>query len=139
MQNWKQRKKLWGIIYSSEKIKPDPAKVDAPKYITAPMNKDELISFLYMMQSNSGFIVNFVQKAATLRELTHQKAHFRWQAEYQNCFEDLSPNFKKDTLLRYFDLKKKIFAFADANISGLGAILAQGEKTETAKPIVIVS
>ena len=32
------------MIDSSEGMKPDPAKVDSPKYITAPTNKDKLIT-----------------------------------------------------------------------------------------------
>ena len=36
--------KYCGMIDSSEGMKPDPAKVDSPKYITAPTNKNELIT-----------------------------------------------------------------------------------------------
>ena len=60
--------KFWGTVNSSEGMKPDPVKIDALKY-TAPTNKDELISFLCIMQSNSDFIENFAQNSGTLREL----------------------------------------------------------------------
>ena len=69
--------KVWCMIYSAEGMKPDPAKVDALKHITPPDNKDDLIRFLCMMQSNSDFIENFAQKAATLREITQNKVHFK--------------------------------------------------------------
>ena len=115
--------KFWGMIYSAEGMKPDPAKVDALKYISPPSNKDDLISFLCMMQSNADFIENFAQKATPLRELTQNKTHFKWILQHQKCFEQLLQDFRKDTLLRYFDMKKKIYIFTDAHISGLGAIL----------------
>ena len=38
--------KFWGMIYSAEGMKPDPAKVDALKYISQPSNGDDYISFL---------------------------------------------------------------------------------------------
>ena len=59
--------KFWGIIYSTEGMKPDPAKVNTLKYISPPSNKDDLISFLSMMQSNADFIEKITQKAIPLR------------------------------------------------------------------------
>ena len=47
--------------------------------------------------------------------------------------------FKKDVLLRYFDVSKQIFIFTDAHITGLGAILAQGDDIDTAKPVAVAS
>ena len=42
------------MIYSA-----DGVPVEALDYITAPENKEELVSFLCMMQSNTDFIKNF--------------------------------------------------------------------------------
>ena len=131
--------KFWGMIYSAEGMRPDPSKVDALKYISPPSNKDDLVSFLCMMQSNADFIENFAKKAAPLQELTEKKAHFKWTTQHQKYFDQLIQDFRKDTLLRYFDMKKKIYIFTDAHISGLGAILAQGDNYQDAKPIVIAS
>ena len=55
------------MIFSADGMRPDPAKVDALDFITAPTNKDGLVSFLCMMQSNSDFIENFAEKSAPLR------------------------------------------------------------------------
>ena len=92
-----------------------------------------------MMQSKADFIENFAQKTTPLQELTQNKTHFRWTPKHQKCFEQLLQDFKKDTLLRYFDMKKKIYIFTDALISGLGAILAQRDNYHNAKPIVTAS
>ena len=40
--------KFWGMTYSTERMKPDPAKVDALKYVSPPSHKDDP-SFLCMM------------------------------------------------------------------------------------------
>ena len=127
------------IVYSAEGIKPDPAKVNDLKYVSPLSNEDDLISFLYMMQLNTDLIENFSQKATLLRLLTQNQAYFKWTPKQQKCFEQLLQNFRKDTLIRYFYMKKNIYIFTYAHISGLGAILTQGDSYQDAKPIVIVS
>ena len=127
------------MVFSADGMRPDPDIIDALNFVTAPTNKDDLIRFLCMMQSNSHFILNFAQKAAPLRGLTHHNIHFKWKPIHQKCFESLIQDFKKDTLLRYYDTRKKDFVITDANITGLGAILAQGDYLGSARPVVIAS
>jgi hypothetical protein len=130
---------FWGMIFCAEGTKPDPEKVEALEYISPPTNKEELISFLCMMQSNSDFISNFSKKSAPLREITKRGIHFRWQDKHQKCFEELVKEFRKDTLMRYFDMAKPIYIFTDAHITGLGAMLAQGDDAKSAKPVAFAS
>ena len=130
---------FWGMMFGEYGVKPDPAKVEALEYLSSPTNKEELISFLCMMQSNSEFIPNFAQVSAPLRELTKARVHFKWKDKHQRCFNELIKAFKQDTLLRYFDLAKPIFIFTDAHVSGLGAMLAQGEDISSAKPVAFAS
>ena len=127
------------IVYSAEGIKPDPAKVNDLKYVSSLSNEDDLISFLYIMQLNTDLIENFSQKATLLRVLTQNQAYFKWTPKQQKCFEQLLQNFRKDTLIRYFYMKKNIYIFTYAHISGLGAILTQGDSYQDAKPIAIAS
>jgi hypothetical protein len=68
--------KFWGTVFSKYGVKPDPEKVTSLMHITRPENKDELISFLCMMQSNSEFIDNFAQKSACLRQMTKASVRF---------------------------------------------------------------
>jgi len=50
---------FWGLIIGRDGVKPNPAKVEALEHIHPPNNKEKLISFLCMMQSNADFIPNF--------------------------------------------------------------------------------
>ena len=131
--------RFWGMLINKYGIQPDPEKVEALDGLSHPKNKEELRSFLCMMQSVSDFIPEFSRKASVLRELLREKTHYRWEDSHQRCFEDLLSEFKKDVLLRFFDKSKPIFIFTDAHISGLGAILAQGNDIESAKPVAIAS
>ena len=130
---------FWGMIYGANGIRPDSEKVEALDYISAPKNKEELVSFLCMMQSNADFIPNFAHKSAILRDLTKSRVHFKWSSAHQECFENLIANFKEDVLRRYFDMSKKKIVFIDAHRTGLGATLAQGENVRNAKPVAFAS
>ena len=87
--------KFWGMKINTEYIQPDDEKVEALDDLEPPKNKDELHSFLCMMQSVAEFIPSFAQKAAPLRDL-YKKERFRWEAHLQSCFTSLLSEFKKD-------------------------------------------
>ena len=71
--------------------------------------------------------------------MTRASISFKWDQDHQKEFDYLIQAFRKDTLLRYFDMGKQTFLFTDAHITGLGAILTQGESIATAKPIAFAS
>ena len=130
---------FWGMIINKEGVHPDPEKVDCLEGLERPRNKDELHSFICMMQSVSEFIPSFSRKAAPLRQLLKMKARFNWEQHHQECFNYLLSEFRKDVLLRYFDISKPTYLFTDAHKTGLGAILAQGDSIETALPVAVAS
>ena len=131
--------KFWGMIINSDGVKPDPEKVDALDYLDSPKNKEELLSFLCMMQSNAEFIPAFAQKAAPLRELTRNNIRFKWTEVHERTFRQLLAEFKEDTLLRYFDISKPIYIITDAHQTGIAATLSQGDTLESAKPVAFAS
>ena len=131
--------KFWGLVISGNGISPDPEKVDALKYLTAPGDRDELISFLCMMQSNSEFMPNFARLSSPLRDMTKAGSRFKWTQDHQRCFNKIIEEFKACTMLQFFDMNKPTFVFIDAHVSGLGAMLAQGTCIEDAKPVLIAS
>ena len=130
---------FWGLLITSEGVRPDPAKVSALDHISPPTNKQDLVSFLCMMQSNAEFIPNFAQKAECLRQLTRENKRFVWEDKHDECYECLVNEFRNATLLRYFDLRKHTFIIVDAHVSGLGATLAQGDSMETMYPVAFAS
>jgi hypothetical protein len=130
---------FWGMIISDEGVRPDPEKVEALDHITRPANKDELTSFLCMMQANADFIPGFAKKAAKLQELTQKSVRYHWKAEHQHCFDALIQAFKKETLLSFFDPNLPTFVMVDAHLTGLGAILSQGQSLEMARPVAVAS
>ena len=131
--------RFWGMIVNESGVQPDPEKVQALLHITPPQTKQELISFLCMMQSNSSFIPNFAKHSAILRSLTKSNARFCWTMSHQRAYEELISRFKENALLEYFDMNKQSFIVTDAHETGLGAMLLQGDTLELAKPVAVIS
>lgn len=105
--------RFWGMLVNTEGIQPDPEKVEALEGLEPPRNKEELTSFLCMMQSVAEFIPSFSRKASPLRELSKQKARFKWESRHQKCFDQLLSEFRKDVLLRYYDINSPIYIFTE--------------------------
>ena len=58
---------------------------------------------------------------------------------HQKAFDNILNNFKDSLLLSYFDILLPTYIFTDAHITGLGAILYQGENFENLKPVATAS
>ena len=84
----KKEIEFWGLRISAKGVRPDPAKIEALDHISPPRTKEDLVSFLCMMQSNADFILNF--------------------------------EFKKETMLQYFDMGRQTYLLL------LGAMIAKG-------------
>ncbi|CAB4041353.1 Hypothetical predicted protein, partial [Paramuricea clavata] len=54
---------FWGLRIVSSGVRSSSVKVDALNYISPPRSKEDLVSFLYMMQLNAEFIPNFAKQA----------------------------------------------------------------------------
>ena len=67
---------FWGVLVNEHGIRPDPEKVKALKHASPLSDKQELISFLCMVQSKKDFIPFVGRKSAHLRELTKKGKHF---------------------------------------------------------------
>ena len=90
------------------------------------------------MQSNSEFMAHFSKKSAVLQELSKSKIIFKCEKEHEECLLALLKEFRQDVLLWYFETKPT-FTFVDVHITGLGAMLAQGDDITSAKPVTFAS
>ena len=69
----------------------------------------------------------------------NSKERFKWITFHQHFFHNVWQEFRKETLLTYFDINKQTFIFTNAHKTGLSTILAQGENVSNAKPVAMVS
>ena len=78
---------FWVMIISKDGLKPNPEKVSALRYASRPRSKDELCAFLYMVQSNTGFIPNLARK--TINLCKRLQKHHRFLHGIRNVRESL--------------------------------------------------
>ena len=73
-QFYKHEVPFWGFLINEGGAWPNPETVEALRQATRPETKEELISFLCMVQSNKDFVPNIAQNTQHLRELTKYPA-----------------------------------------------------------------
>ena len=92
-----------------------------------------------MIRSNGQFIPDLAATTANLRELTKNNTTFKWLAAHEKGFQNLKEAFKKDVLLRHYDVNAPTFIFVDAHVTGLSAILTQGPSIDATKAVALAS
>ena len=80
---------FWGAIVTKDGIVPDPEKVEALRNADRPLSKEELVSFLSMLQSNSELIPRPPAEAYNVRQLTKKYCKFKWTDTHQKEFKKL--------------------------------------------------
>ena len=74
--------KFWVMLFTSERVKPDPETVKAFENIKPTKDKDELLSSICTMQSDSDFIPSFAKVVAPLQKLLNEEG-FCWTHMHQ--------------------------------------------------------
>ena len=130
---------FFGNVYTPTGVKPDPKKVEAIKKMEAPMNKQQLQSFLGMVTYLGQFVQNVSDMTYNTRKLLKKNTLFQWPETHEANFQKLKEVFTSQEFLAYFDQKKDIFLQVDASIQGLGAALMQKDQQGRLKPVAYAS
>lgn len=127
---------FFGMVFSSEGISADPAKVSAIKNVSPPHSVKDVRSFLGMATYCAKFIPNFSDLSEPLRQLTTKNAHFRWTRQEHSAFDNIKSALTSDTVMAYFDPTKQTELTTDASPWGLSAILSQKTPSNDDRRIV---
>ena len=117
--------KFFGNVYSAAGVNPDPEKVSAIKALRPPECKEEMRTFLGMINYLQQFIPRLSENTEPFRKLIEENAVFTWDATYQELFEEIKKLVEADTTLSYYDRNKPVFVQCDASKQGLGCALVQ--------------
>lgn len=119
------------IIYlghkiTSQRVEPDPAKVEVLKKYLTPKNTDEVKRFVAFANYYRRFIPNFANIAYPLNQLSKENAVFNWIPECKTAFSKFKKNLSSPHVLDYPDFSNNnIFVLhTDASKIGLGAVLS---------------
>ena len=105
---------FYGLRFTGDGLKPSAEKTKALKEGGEPSTNEGVRSFLQMVGYMAWFIPNFSQIAQPLRELTRDKAEFKWQEEQRKAFEQLKESVTENTSLAYFVPHQPIRVHVDA-------------------------
>ena len=113
--------------YPTTVTHPDPKKVQGITDMTAPTDKQQLQSFLGMVNYMGTFIPNLSHHTEPLRAMLKKDNVFHWEDQQTWSFQQVKTLIAKanTTLLRYYDRNLPVTVQADASLRGLGACLIQ--------------
>ena len=135
----KESLSFFGIIITSNGIKPDPSKTENIKNAKRPSNVQELRSFLGLISYVSRFIPNFSEKTAPLRKLLKNDVKFVWNSEQQKAFNILKKELIGEKVLKYFDPTNDVELVTDASGNGIGGVLLQKDSKNEIHPVAYIS
>ena len=136
----KERFTFFGAEYSAQGMHPDPKKVQGITEMTAPTDKQQLQSFLGMVNYMGTFIPNLSHHTEPLRAMLKKDNVFHWEEQQTRSFQQVKSLIAKanTTPLRYYDRNLPVTVQADASLRGLGACLIQQHKGKD-QPIAFAS
>ena len=112
-------------IYTPKGLKPDHKRVEAIKKIQTPSTKQELHSFLGMINYLSQFIPSMSDLTSNFRKLLKKDVLFQWTDTHEKEFQEFKREVRRDICLQYFDTPKPVTLQIDASKVGLGVVLIQ--------------
>ena len=136
----RERVTFLGAEYSAQGMHPDPKKVQGITEMTAPMDKQQLQSFLGMINYMGTFIPNLSHHTELLQAMLKKDNVFHWEEQQTRSFQKVKTLIAKanTTLLRNYDRNLPVTVQVDASLRGRGACLIQKHKGED-QPIAFAS
>ena len=86
----KEKIPWWGMTISEKGLSPDPQKIEGIKQMTPPTSKEEVTSFMCMIQSEGygrDFIPHLAEKTRNIRKLLKKSIEFKWNPQCQQEFD----------------------------------------------------
>ena len=91
----------------------------------ASSTKQELYSFLGIINYLSQFIPSMSDLSSNLRKLLKKNVIFQWTDGHEKEFQELKSKVSSDACLQYFGTAKPVTLQVDVSKVGLGAVVMQ--------------
>ena len=108
-----------------KRLEADPEKVKAVQSFPVPQNQTDVKSFLGLCSYYRRYIKNFAMIARPLHKASETKSSFTWTEETQEAFGNLKKHLSSTPILAFPDVKRPFILYTDANLTAMGAVLAQ--------------
>ena len=136
----RERVTFFRAEYSAQGMHQDPKKVQGITEMTAPKDKQQLQSFLGMVNYMGTLIPNLSHHTELLQAMLKKDNVFHWEDQQTRSFQQVKTLIAKanTTPLRYYDRNLPVTVQADTSLRGLGACLIQQHKGKD-QPIAFAS
>ena len=97
-------------MYTPQGVMPDPRKIQVIKQMQAPSTKQELQSFISMINYLSQFVPSMSDITTPLRKLLKRDVLFQWTDYHKEAFKKLKDSISSDMYLQNFDTTKPVYS-----------------------------
>ena len=125
-------------LTSTDSTRPQD-KIDAVVHAPQPGNKQELRSFLGLVNYYHRFLPNLATAASPLNKLLEQNRKCVWSEESQAAFAKVKELITSDLVLTHYDPKLPVKLACDASPVGIGAVLSHVMEDNAERPIAYAS
>ena len=118
---------FFGGVFSAKGYSPDPVKIQGIRKMTPPQTKQELQSFLGVVNYLQTFVPHLSHHTELLWAILKKENSLAWDENSNNSFQTIKSLLKKALLklLRYYDRNKPVTLQCDASLKRLGACIIQ--------------
>ncbi|CAC5383267.1 unnamed protein product [Mytilus coruscus] len=118
-----------GHIVGTDRLSPNPDKIEVIKNDYRPTTKKQVRSFIGMAEFYKKFVPDFSDIASPLTDLTKngQPNQVRWEVIHEKVFSSLKNALVQTPVLKLSNFSQVFILQTDASDKGIGAILLQDE------------
>lgn len=120
--------RFFGQMITPDGVQIDPDKVDAIQNMPQPTNKQELESYLGMINYLKRHSYELTRLTRPFVNLMKKHAIFSWESQHESAFQQIKQIIAKAPILCFFDVNAPHIIQTDASSKGLGAVLLQNGK-----------
>ena len=131
----KKELEFLGHLISQDGIKPTQSRIESVKAAPAPLNKQELQSFLGMVTYNTKFMPSLSQTLHPLYQLLRKNVQWSWGTDHQEAYTKVKQLLCQECMLAHYDVTKPLKLFCDASPNGLGACLVHVMPNGEERPV----
>jgi transposase InsO family protein len=134
--------KLLGKIVTQDGIAPDPSLIQSMIDYPRPKNRNQVRSFLALLNYYREHIQDFGPLTAPLAELNKDNLIWNantWKDYHEVCFKKLKSLMLEAPILAYPDMNKTFHLQTDASLFGAGAVLFQYDEKNHKKVVSYAS
>ena len=120
-------------------IHPSEEKVKAMISAPVPGNKEQLKSWLGLINYYRRFIPNLATLVSDLNDLLKEKVKWHWGNKQNRAFTKVKEILSSASVLTHFDPSLPIVVASDASPTGLGAVISHIFPDKVERPIAYAS